>query len=232
METSLHRQLKGIYAGDERANEVRLGPFRIDAVRDGELIEIQLGSLAAIRNKIAVLLADKHSVRIVKPIIVRKQVTLLTEAGGKIVHSRKSPKQETLAELFHELVYFTKVFPHKLLTLEVPQVSIEETRYLGHGRRRRWRKKDYVIEDQKLVELFDGETLCTAADLLKLLPGKPPREFHTGILAEKLGLRRWVAQRVAYCLRECGAAEEIGKAGNARLYRLKPARRRKTPRAA
>lgn len=227
METSLHRQLKAIYAGEERANEVRLAGFRIDAVANGELIEVQLGSLAAIRNKIATLLKAKHTVRIVKPIIVRKQVTMLTDAGGTIVHSRKSPKQETLAELFHELVYFTKVFPHKRLILEVPQVSIEETRYPGHGKRRRWRKNDFVIADQSLVELFDGETLCTAADLLKLLPGKPPREFHTGILAEKLGLRRWVAQRVAYCLRECGAAVEIGKAGNARLYRLKPARRRR-----
>ena len=40
METSLHRQLKALYAGDDGSQEVVCEGYRIDAVRGGELIEI------------------------------------------------------------------------------------------------------------------------------------------------------------------------------------------------
>ena len=46
-----------------------------------------------------------------------------------------------MLDLFEELVHFTRVFPHPRLTLEVVLVEIEEWRYPGHGRRRRWRRE-------------------------------------------------------------------------------------------
>ena len=33
-------------------------------------------------------------------------------------------------------------------------------------------------------------------------------------LAEHAGIRRWIAQRIAYCLRHMNAAREVGKQGN------------------
>ena len=51
MESSLHQQLKEHYA-DTGKTEVRLGDYRIDAIRDGELIEIQCASLSAIRKSV------------------------------------------------------------------------------------------------------------------------------------------------------------------------------------
>jgi hypothetical protein len=64
METSLHRQLKAHYAPDGAQLEQRIGRYRIDVIDGDELIEIQLGSLSAIRDKIAVLVKE-HQVRIV-----------------------------------------------------------------------------------------------------------------------------------------------------------------------
>ena len=52
MESSLHRQLKELYAPSPEHREVVWDRWRIDAVRDNELIEIQHGSLSAIRDKI------------------------------------------------------------------------------------------------------------------------------------------------------------------------------------
>ena len=49
METSLHRQLKEKYASGDAAQEVTWGDYRIDVVSEDQLIEIQHGSLAAIR---------------------------------------------------------------------------------------------------------------------------------------------------------------------------------------
>lgn len=220
METSLHRQLKEKYATAGALTEVPLGSYRIDVVVNDELVEIQHGSLSAIREKVRDLLRQ-HRVRVVKPIVVRKQLIQLDAPEGQVVGRRMSPKTGTELELFHELVYFTKVFPHRNLTLDVPLVDIEEWRYPGHGRRRRWRRKgDFQIEDQKLVKVHKLLQFRTAADLLQLFPSPLPDPFHTGHLAEALGVQRWIAQRVAYCLRQTNAAVEVGKQRNTRLYRL------------
>jgi hypothetical protein len=218
METSLHRQLKALYAGPEARIEERLEGFRIDAVRAGQLVEIQHGSLGAIRDKIASLL-ESHAVLVVKPLVVRKTLIKLTKRGGRELSRRLSPKQGSLLSLFDELVYFTRVFPHENLTLETPLVEIEERRYPGHGRRRRWRQNDHVVEDQRLVAVQSVHRFQTTGDLLALLPAGLPKRFHTGQLAELMGVRRFFAQRIAYCLRQTGAAQVCGKAGNAIVYR-------------
>ena len=217
METTLHRQLKALYAGVEGRMEERVDGYRIDAICGEQLVEIQHGGLAAIRAKIAVLLKN-HDVLVVKPLVVRKQLVKLAKRGGRELSRRLSPKQETLLDLFHELVYFTRVFPHPRLTLQTPLVEVEERRYPGHGRRRRWRRNDHVVEDQRLLTVLDIHEFQTAADLLSLLPADLPQPFHSGHLATALGIRRWIAQRIVYCLRHMGAATPCGKAGNVVLY--------------
>ena len=219
METSLHSQLKALYAGQAAQVEQRLGDYRIDAVRPGELIEIQHGSLAAIRDKVSTLLAE-HKVLVVKPLIARKTLVKLDRAGGREISRRQSPKTAGILEVFHELVYFTRVFPHPRLAIEVPLVEVEERRYPGHGKRRRWRADDFQVEDQRLIEVYQTHRLATCGDLIALLPPRLPSQFHTGHLSERLGIERWFAQRIAYCLRKMGAAAACGKQGNAMLYRL------------
>ncbi len=217
METSLHRQLKAIYAERDGKTEVALDRFRIDVVAGEELIEIQHGSLAAIRDKIRELL-KKHRVRVVKPLVALKHLVKRTRPEGPVVSRRLSPKRATIFSLFDELMYFTRVFPHRNLTLEVPLVEIEELRYPGHGRRRRRRDADFLVEDQKLLDIQQVYEFRRCGDLLKLIPGTLPSPFHTGHLATNLNVDRHIAQRVAYCLRETGATIQVGKAGNAILY--------------
>lgn len=239
METSLHRELKRLYAGSAAQTEVRRGAFRIDAIDGEELVEIQHGSLAAIRNKVRALVKS-HSVRVVKPIVCSKLLVKRNRKQGPVVDRRRSPKRGTLLNIFDDLVYFTKAFPHPRLTLELVLVDVEEWRYPGHGRRRRYRQNDFVVEDQKLVAVHGAHRLQTAADLCELLVGAAtsaeggplPPIFHTGHLAEYLDVQRFIAQRIAYCLRQTGAALQVGKQGNALLYRLAPLPRAKKRRRA
>lgn len=223
METSLHRQLKWHYVEDQSQHEVRCEGFRIDAVRGKELIEIQHGSLSAIRDKIAKLLKKKHTVRVVKPIVAEKLLVKLDGKEGEVVSRRRSPKRGTLLDVFDHLVYFTRVFPHKQLILDVPLVKVEEHRYPGHGKRRRRRERDFVVQDQLLTDVVEVHSLRTHGDLRKFLPKRLPRKFHTGHLAEQLQIPRWTAQRIAYCLRETGSLHVVGKEGNAVLYSRKAA---------
>ena len=219
METSLHRDLKALYAGQDAQFEVSLDGYRIDVMSGGRLVEVQHGSLAAIRDKVKVLL-DDYPVVVVKPIIVQKLLVKRACKDGPVSDRRVSPKRGTLLDLFDELVHFTRVFPHKRLTLEVPLVDIEEWRYPGHGRRRRWRLADYQIEDQKLVAVHATYRFQTAGDLARLVERPMPQPFHTGHLAESLRVNRWSAQRIAYCFRQTGAVREVGKQGNTRLYKF------------
>jgi len=220
METSLHRQLKALYAGPEDRQEVPFGKYRIDVVRGQELVEIQHGSLAAIRDKVRTL-AQKHDVLVVKPVVARKTIVRLTDEGAE-ASRRASPKRGTLLSVFEELVYFTRAFPQARLTLELRLVEIEELRVPGHGRRRRWRENDHIVLDQRLVSCGEPRQLRTAADLLSLLPGPVPETFHTGQLATLADIPRHFAQKIAYCLRQMGAIDTIGKQGNALMYRVCP----------
>lgn len=219
MEFTLHRQLKALYAGGEADTEVRLHGFRVDAVRDGELIEIQQGPLAAIRDKVHRLLLE-HRVRVVKPIVAAKHVVRLSGPGGTPVSCRRSPKRGSLLEAFNDLVSFTRVFPHARLTLELLLVEVEERRFARRCRRR------YGVEDRCLLAILDRRNLHTAADLADLLPVRLPAEFDTAALAEQLGVPRYMAQRIAYCLRETRAVRSLGRRGRNIYYTLTAGSRR------
>src|SRR5208283_1034774 len=219
METSLHRELKLLYAGRNAQYEVSLAGYRIDAINRGRLIEIQHGSLGAIRDKIRDLL-ESYRVTIVKPIIATKLLVKTASRGGEVLNRRLSSKRGQILDLFDEMVHFTNVFPHRGLTLEVLLVEVEEWRYPGHGRRRRWRESDHEVEDQRLVAIHGTHRLRTAADLTRLVRCPLPSPFHTAHMAESLGVRRWSAQRIVYCLRRMGSLRLVGKEHNSRLYQF------------
>lgn len=223
METSLHRELKALYSPDASRREVALDGFRIDAIDDGRLIEIQYGSLAALRDKIRRLLAA-HEVHVVKPLAARKYLVTRKRKRGPIVSARWSPSRETIYDLFLDLVHFTGVFPHARLTLEVVLTEQEEHRL--PARKRRWNGKNYRVEDRCLRSIAGRVVLRTAADLAALIPAAVPGEFTTAELAEAAGIPRWLAQKMAYCLRKTGAVDVAGKRRHAILYRRRLAARR------
>jgi hypothetical protein len=57
------------------------------------------------------------------------------------------------------------------------------------------------------------------ADWRGLLP-EALESFTTGDLATAMGTRRDLAQKMAYCLREGGVIQSMGKRGRANLYRV------------
>lgn len=215
MESSLHRQLKTLYGGPARDLEVQVDGYRIDAVVRGRLFEIQQASLASLRIKVANLL-QRHRVVVVKPLVSRKYLIRRDHSGGEVVSARYSPTRETVLNLFEDLVHFVSVFPHPRLTLEVVLTEQEEDR-ISRPRRRR-RGPDFRVEDRRLVAVVSTHQLRTAADLRKLLPATLPREFSTEELAQHALIPRWLAQKMAYCLKKTGAVNVCGKQGNAWIY--------------
>lgn len=220
MESTLHRQLKAHYAGQSAACEVRVDGYRIDAVVDGRLIEIQQASLSALRTKVARLL-ERHFVVVVKPLCARKVIVRRERCTGRVISRRFSPTRETLWDVFLDLVHFVGVVPHPRLTLEVVLVEVEEHRAEAG---RRWRRANERVIDRALTAIQSQHTFRTADDWLALLPSNLPAEFTTAELATALSLPRWWAQKVAYCLRKIGALDASRRTRRGWVYSL-PKRR-------
>jgi len=220
METTLHHQLKDLFREPGSAIEVKLGRYRIDVVNHDRLVEIQRSGLAAIRDKINRLLSDGYRVDVVKPLVTRKRLVKLSRKNGNVVDRRWSPLRGSVLDIFDELVYFTRVFPHPNLNLITPLMQIEEIRYPGHGRRRRRRDGDFQVKDRLILELGDTHQFKTVVDLHQLLPKNLPKTFDTQDLAKGLEIPRHQAQRIAYVMRKTGSIMATGKRRNTILYRL------------
>jgi hypothetical protein len=220
MESSLHRQLKILYADSASETEAWVGEFRIDVVdhKQRRLIEIQSAALAALRAKTRKLLADGHHVWIVKPLAARKYLVTQQAVSREIISRRWSPTRETVFHLFLELVHFVTIFPHPLLTLEVLLTVQEEQRV--PCKMTRFRGKNYRVTDRKLTSVQERYVLRNVEDLRKLLPAALPQPFTTEDLAVCAAIPRWLAQKVAYCLRKTEAVQSAGKRGHALLYQI------------
>ncbi|MBI3463324.1 MAG: hypothetical protein HY000_09730 [Planctomycetes bacterium] len=217
METSLHRSLKHIYSSSGSRVEATILGYRADVLCDDMVVEIQASPLGAIARKVAELVRHTR-VLVVKPITHRKFVVRWSSAGGECVSRRLSPTTGRLPDVFHDLVRFTRVFPHPNLTLEVVLVDEEEVRVP-----RRSRRRSHCVEDRRLLGIVAARRLQTAADLARLLPFALPTSFTTDSLAVLLGSSVWFAREVAYTLRHCGATRVIGKQGNRLRYEPVPA---------
>lgn len=215
METSLHRRLKEIHGTESGGRcEVAVDGFRIDAVAgDGSLVEIQSGALGPLKPKLRSLL-PRHRIRVVKPIVTRRLIVRRTTADGPDLSRRHSPRRRELIDAFDDLVGLAAFLPDRNLTVELIGVAVEEVRL---PRRRR---PGFTVMDRRLVSVLCTLVIDTADDLWGLLPvGISPSEpFTTAELAHKLGRSVPFAQRVAYCLRLSGAAQTVGKRGNAWIY--------------
>jgi hypothetical protein len=214
-EKPLHAALKDWYrrTGDEV--EVPVEGFVIDLVQGGLLVEIQTRGFAAMRRKLDRLL-DAHPIRLVHPIASIKWITKL-DARGREASRRRSPKRGIAADVCAELVAFPSLLDHPNFTLEV--LLIEEEEVWRPDATRGWRRRGYVIEERRLVDVLDRAEFTSPRDLTAVLPEGLPSPFTTEDLAGLLGRSRHLAQEVAYCLRESGAIRAIGRDRRGYLYR-------------
>jgi hypothetical protein len=214
-EKSLHASLKEWYAQSGDQFEVALEGYVIDIVQDDLLLEIQTGSFASIKSKLNDLVRI-HRIRLVYPIAQEKWIKRLAKDSGEEMSLRKSPKRGRLVDLFWEMVSFPQLLADPNFTLEVLMIKEEEVRrYEG---KRGWRRKGWVTEERRLLEVVDRKLFEQPADWRELLPEKLGEQFTMRDLSETAGIGKHLAQKMAYCLRKVGVIELVGKRGRANLY--------------
>jgi len=215
-EQPLHAALKTWYARPQDRVEVVIdGRYVIDVVRDELLIEIQTGNFSSIKSKL-VTLVEHHPVRLVYPIASEKWLFKLPKDGWEGPRRRKSPKRGRVEEVFGELVSFPGLLRKDNFSLEVVMIQEEEVRrYEGE---KYWYKNGWITVRRELLDVVERYAFEGPDDFNVFLPPEIPDEFTTADLAKLLTMPRWLAQKMAYCLREMGTISQIGKRGRAFLY--------------
>ena len=103
-------------------------------------------------------------------------------------------------------------------SLEVLLIREEEVR--SYDGKRGWRRRGWVVEERRLLSVVEEHVLGCPLDLLALLPDGLQTPFTMQDLAEAAGIRRALAQKMAYCLHRSGLIDRIGKSCRSWLYDL------------
>ncbi len=216
-EGPLHQALKALYLTENGEEEVPVGSYVADVRAEDEVIyEIQTGGFAPLKRKLATLL-ETHQVVLVHPIAAVRYIVKLPEELDGEASRRKSPKRSSAANIVEELVSIPHLLEHPNFELEVVLIEEDEIRVFDPGRVRR--RKGWRVVSRQLNQVIEQRRISCRDDLFALIHGPLPEAFSTADLASAMAQPRWLAQKMAYCLRVSGAAEVCGKQGNALLYR-------------
>lgn len=215
-EGSLHAALKSWYSQPDDRLEVALDGYFIDIQRDQLLIEIQTGNFSQIRFKLYTLV-KQYPLRLVFPIAAEKWILRLTEASQGKPSRRKSPKRGSYFDIFNQLVSFPQLLLDNNFSLEVLLIQEEEIR--RHEPGKAWRRRGWVVDDRRLLAVLESRRFESPGDLAALFPASMPETFTTREMAEAMQQPRRLAQQAAYCLRNMGTLEQVGKQGRAIQYR-------------
>lgn len=214
-EQPLHASLKKWYAGEAGKVEVVIDGFVVDVCVDGSIIEIQTGNFSSIKTKISQLISG-NNLKLVYPIAAEKWLLKYPEGKSGKTLTRKSPKRGQTEEIFSELVSFPELLCSERFSLEIAMIREQEVRvFTGE---KPWRKNGWVTVERHLLEILKTHTYQNPSDLSTLLQPGLPERFTTGDIARESNIPRWLAQKMAYCLRNMGVIEKIGKKGRSHLY--------------
>jgi hypothetical protein len=210
-ESALHCELKTQYAGYDGETEVPVcGLYVCDGVRaDGELVEVQTGSFAPLKEKV-LYLARENRVRVAHPIIVSKSIELF-DKNGALLHIRKSPRKGSKWDVFKALVYGWEIAALRNVVIELVFVDVAEQR-VDDGRGS-WRRRGVSLAGKRVTSQYPPLELRRPADYAQFAPFAPHECWTTADLAQRARITRNLAGKTAFVLSKLGVAERVGKRG-------------------
>ena len=216
-ESSLHRALKNMYSEHGGQTEVEMGGYVCDCVNgSGDIIEIQTGSFAPLRKKLAEL-GSLARVTIVYPVIKEKRIVLYDDHDG-LIRGRKSPKKGCKWDLFDALIHAPELIRLPNISVEIAVVDILEKRKAdGKGS---WRRGGVSIVDRFLQNYIHSIPLYGLKDYMQFVPFAPNETFTTAALADRAGIRTELARKTTYVLKRVKLIEQTGKSGRSKLFRV------------
>jgi hypothetical protein len=214
-EKPLHEALKKWYAQPGDLFEVPVDGFVVDIVRGNLLIEIQTRNFSAIKRKIEKLLIDHH-VRLVYPIPREKWITRMADDNTNPISCRKSPRHGKFVHIFEELIRIPGLMNDPNFSIELLLIGEEEVRHYDGVRG--WRRRGWVTDERRLLQVVDNMILNSTADMDVFIPPALTEPFSVNELAIATDNSIKLAQKMVYCMRKMGYLIPAGKRVNATLY--------------
>ncbi len=220
-EKRMHVALKRFVCPDESRYETDMGKrFVADIKIDGEIYEIQTGSLYPLKAKLAhyIETTDCH-VTVVHPIPARKFRVWIDPATGESQPRKRVRGIPTVFGEAHELVYISEALATGRVAVWFLFIEEEEYRFLdGKGRDR---KKHSSRFERLPVELIDEVTFAEKSDFLSLIPEGLPETFTAEEYrkAAKIPHGKHAYMAIA-ALVNLGLLGEADKKGRAKAWKL------------
>ena len=191
--------------------------YVVDIVRGELLIEVQTGGFYPVRDKIRKL-AEERRVRLVHPLPRDKWLIKLPPDGEGEPERRKSPKHCSPVHIFRELIRMPRLLVNPNFSLHVLLVEMEEVRRYEAGRA--FARHGWLVQERRLIDVVEPHLFDEPEQMAGLLPPDMDEPFTTADLSDHADIRRSLAQKACYCLRKMNAVEQVGRCGNAHLYRV------------
>lgn len=217
-EKTVHAVLKNFYEPDPAHQEIPVGNYVADILRDGEIIEIQTRNMNAMRKKLDYFL-DTYPVTIVYPIIHTKWLYWIDEETGEVSQKRKSPRTGSRYDAFYELYKIKPYLNHPQLQLCLPLIDVEEYRLLNGWSKDR--KKGSTRYDRIPRALVDEIYIGRPEEYACMIPEGLPAEFSVKEYAKAAKLALRYAQTAVQVLKYVGVIEHIRTENRAYIYKVK-----------
>lgn len=218
-EKRMHVILKRYLSSDPATHEIPLAGSRyVSDVRVGdEIIEIQTGDLAPMREKLAYYLKNTDcKITVVHPLSVDKWIARVDKETKSISERVKSPKHEYERDLLAALFPLRSLLVEericfRLLFLETLEFRLKEK--TKSGRYKRERRYECVP-----VSLLGARDYRTREDFKAFLPTNLPETFTVREFSDATEIRGIDAYSAVRVLVAIGILTECGHRGRAMLF--------------
>lgn len=221
-EKRMHMILKRFVCEDESNHEIGIGARYIaDVLCDGEIYEIQTGSLFPLKRKLEYYVeSTDHHVTVVHPVAVQKRKIWIDAENGEMHPARRS--RGRVEDETGELVYISELIATGRVSVWLLLIGEEEYRFLDGWSRDK--KRGSSRYERLPVEIFDEIALNAPEDYAVLVPDALPECFTAAEYARAAGQRmgRRVYMALA-ALTNIGVLENAPKRGRASVWRRKQA---------
>lgn len=221
-EKRMHMALKRFVCPDPDCYEIAMGNrFVADVMVDGEIYEIQTGSLYPLTKKLRYYLETTNChVTVVHPVPNKKHLIWIDTGTGEPRPRTNSPKHPGALETLPELIYISELIATGRVGVWLLLIEEEEYRYLDGWSKDKKRGSNRY--ERLPVDLIDEVALTSPEDYREFLPEGLPEEFTASEFGKAVKKLRGRDVYLALgTLSNVGVIEEAGKRGRAKTFRIK-----------
>ena len=217
-EKLIHAALKYFYQPNDCLHEIKIGRYYVDVFSDGMVTEIQTRQFYKFIEKLKHLLSHDVSVKVVHPLIRKRQVIRVDE-NGETGKPWKTTKQNPLFDAIPELYSLKDIILNPKLSFSFPVLDVTEYKYAEREKRG---KRMMNIKQRIPSNLADIVDIKQPEDYHVFLPENLPEKFTTEDYKKAAKVNKSISGVALNLLNRVGVIEKTGKSGKFILYQIKP----------